>query len=154
MNGSGHRRRGSDGRPRPSLIAPTPAGPLGVPDPDGVCRSIDLALSEARRGRRHLTLVAIDVHGADLDLDLTLHRVADAIRNMVRHTDGIWRDSPSSLALLLADVDGPTVEPVLARIRLRLKDAFPGVTSMGRAAAPPGVKAADLLSLARGDRDV
>ncbi|MFN8110471.1 MAG: hypothetical protein U0Y82_11600 [Thermoleophilia bacterium] len=147
------RRRDADDRPRPALIAPTPAGPLGVPDAAGVLRSIEVALAAARKGRRHLTLVNIQVNGEAADREVVLHQVAGMVRNMVRASDGIWRDSPSSIAVLLADVDGPTVEPVVARIRLRLKDGLPGRTRMGRAAAPPGVGAADLLELARGDAE-
>jgi hypothetical protein len=45
------------------------------------------------------------------------------------------------------------VEPVIARIRLRLKDALPGRVRLGRAAAPPGIGAGDLAELARADRD-
>jgi hypothetical protein len=75
------------------------------------------------------------------------------VRRTVRSTDGIWADGPDSLMVLLADVDGPSVEPVIARIRLRLKDALPGRVRLGRAAAPPGIGAGDLAELARADRD-
>lgn len=148
------RRRRSDDRPRPALIAPTPPGPLGPPDPEGVVRSIDLALGAARKGRRHLTLLAISVtEEPTADTEARLEAAAQTVRNMVRGTDGIWRDGPRSIAVLLADVDGPSVEPVLARIRLRLKSLTPGRARMGRAAAAPGIGASDLLDLARGDRD-
>lgn len=148
------RRRESDDRPRPALIAPTPPGPLGDPDPDGVLRSIDMALGAARKGRRHLVLLAISVSDdPGMAAESRLEQVATIMRNMVRGTDGIWRDGPRSIAVLLADVDGPSVEPVLARIRLRLKKEMPGRTRMGRSAAAPGIAAADLLELARGDRD-
>jgi len=118
-----------------------------------VLRSIDVALGAARKGRRHLTLLAIRVPDDAPDRDHILHEVATMVRNVVRSTDGIWRDGPSSIAVLLADVDGPSVEPVLARLRLRLKGVLPGRTRMGRAAAAPGVGAEDLLELARADRD-
>ncbi len=147
------RRRQTDERPRPALIAPTPPGPLGDPDPDGVVRSIDVALGAARKGRRHLTLLAISVSDGVVDPQVRLEEVANLVRNMVRGTDGIWRDGPTSLAVLLADVDGPSVEPVLARLRLRFKGVLPGRTRMGRAAAAPGIGASDLLGLARADRD-
>ena len=145
-----HRRRTADERPpRPALIAPTP----GVGPPAGAAelvRSIEVALEHARRGRRHVTLVALSLaDGAD---DVAVETVAALIRNTVRSGDGLWRDGPRSLALLLADVDGLGVEPVLARMRLRLKVVTPRVR-LGRAAAAPGIAAGDLLELARADRD-
>lgn len=144
------RRRTADARPpRPALIAPTPpaAAPGGGEE---LVRSIELALDQARRGRRHVTLVALAAGG--VPGDGSLEALAELVRNTVRSGDGLWRDGEAGLALLLADVDGLGVEPVLARMRLRLRGLTPRVR-MGRAAAAPGIGAGDLLDLARADRD-
>jgi hypothetical protein len=150
MSIAGPRRRSSDQRASQApTFGPTPTG-IGPPDPEGVSRSLELALETARRLRRPLTLVAMEVPattGPD-----TLGRVAELVRSTVRDTDGLWRDGPGSLALVLVDVDGPGCEPALARLRLRLRREGFGEALMGRASPAPGVSAADLLELARGDR--
>jgi hypothetical protein len=147
---AGPRRRVSDARPTPPPpVAPTP-GAVGAPDPDGVMRSLELALEASRRTRRPLTLVAMAVPeraGAG-----ALARVAELVRSTVRDTDGLWRDGAGSLCLVLVDVDGPGCEPALARLRLRLRREGFGETLMGRASPAPGLSAADLIELARGDR--
>lgn len=146
------RRRLADSRPpRPALIAPTPGALRTEPEVGEVVRSIDNALGEARRGRRHVTLVSMRIDGDDVGF--ALDPLADLVRRTVRSGDGLWRDGDAGLALLLADVDGPSVEPVLARMRLRLRHLPGRKVRIGRAAAPPGIGAADLLDLARADRD-
>jgi|GEM_PF-5656542 len=143
------RRRVADARPpRPALIAPTP-GTAPAAAAEELIRSIGLALEQARRSRRHVTLVALS---SGIPGDGAVESLAELVRNTVRSGDGLWRDGDTGLALLLADVDGLGVEPVLARMRLRLRAVTPRVR-MGRAAAAPGIGAADLLELARGDRD-
>ena len=145
-----HRRRSDARRPlRP--FAPTPGG-LGPPDPVGVTRSLELAVEAARRGRRPITLVALEVP-EPLDAP-ALEKVATAVRHTVRDTDALWRDGATGLLLLLTDADGPNSEPALARLRLRLRSEGLGAVHMGRAAAAPGISAADLLALAREDRRV
>ena len=145
-----HRRRSDARRPmRP--VAPTP-GALGPPDPVGVTRSLELAVEEARRGRRPITLVSLAVP-EPLDAP-ALARVATSVRHTVRDTDALWRDGDTGLLLLLTDADGPNSEPALARLRLRLRSEGFGAVHMGRAAAAPGISAADLLALAREDRRV
>ncbi|HWH15810.1 MAG TPA: hypothetical protein VNT51_13795, partial [Miltoncostaeaceae bacterium] len=128
---------------------PTP-GAAPAAGAEELVRSIHLALEQARRTRRHVTLVALDSGG--IPGDGAVETLAELVRNTVRSGDGLWRDGNTGLALLLADVDGLGVEPVLARMRLRLRSVTPRVR-MGRAAAAPGIGAADLLELARGDRD-
>lgn len=145
-----HRRR-VDGRPpRPLPFGPTP-GTLGPADPEGVLRSLSHALDSARRHRRPLTLVWLDVaplEGADGE---ALGRIAATVRATLRETDGVWRDGAHSLVLLLADTDGPSAEPALARLRMRLRrDGTAGVR-MGRAAPAPGIDAPTLLAVARAD---
>ena len=142
------RRRRADARPpRPAPFAPT-TGALGPPDPEAVRRSVAAALEAARRMRRPLTLVLLE-----MDDPARLARVARLVRSTLRATDGVWRRDESSLALLLADADGPSAEPALARVRLRLRrEGLAGAASMGRAAAAPGIAAEDLLELARADR--
>ena len=80
-----------------------------------------------------------------------LHEVASLLRMTLRETDGVWRDGDRSLAVLLADTDGPNAEPALARLRLRLRQRVKAVVSMGRAAAQAGVPAEVLVDLARTD---
>ncbi len=149
---AGPRRRSSDARTTQGpAFGPTPGG-IGPPDPDGVARSLALALETARRSRRPLTLVAMDApEGSD---EAVLSRVAELVRSTVRDTDGLWRDGPGSLVLVLTDVDGPNCEPALARLRLRLRREGFGTTLMGRASPAPGIGADDLLELARGDRRI
>lgn len=115
-------------------------------------RSLELAVETARRARRAITLVALEIPAA-ID-EAGLATVATSVRHTVRDTDGLWRDGPTSLLLLLTDADGPNSEPALARLRLRLRSEGFGAVLMGRAAAAPGISAADLLALARGDRRV
>lgn len=142
------RRRRADARPpRPAPFAPTP-GALGPPDPEAVRRSVAAALEAAHRMRRPLTLVVLE-----LDDPAQLALAARLVRSTLRESDGVWRRDESSLALLLADADGPSAEPALARVRLRLRrEGLAGAASMGRAAAAPGIAAEDLLALARADR--
>ncbi|MGD9572208.1 MAG: hypothetical protein AB7V62_10005 [Thermoleophilia bacterium] len=117
-----------------------------------MARSIGLALETARRSRRPLTLVAMEVpEGTDAE---GLLRFAGIVRSTVRDTDGLWREGEGSLVLLLADVDGPNCEPALARLRLRLRREGFGSALMGRASPAPGLPASMLLELARGDQRV
>jgi len=147
----GPRRRSADARSAgPPAFGPTP-GDVGPPDPAGVTRSLELALETSRRLRRPLTLVAMEVPDDELRGD-AVTRVAALVRSTVRDTDGLWRDGTGSLVLVLSDVDGPNCEPALARLRLRLRREGFGAALMGRASPPPGISAADLLELARGDR--
>jgi hypothetical protein len=125
---------------------------LGRPDPEGVMRSLEIAVDSARRGRRAITLVALEVP-APVD-EAALARIATSVRSTVRDSDGLWRDGERTLLLALTDADGPNSEPALARLRLRLRSEGFGAVRMGRAAAAPGISAADLLALAREDRRV
>ena len=143
------RRRSDARRPQARPFGPTPGG-LGPPDPAAVMRSLEQAVGSARRMRRPVTLVALEVP-APVD-EVELARVADLVRRTVRDTDGLWRDGLGGLALVLMDADGPNCEPVLARLRLRLRSDGLGSVLMGRAAAAPGIGAADLLGLAHEDR--
>jgi len=146
----GPRRRSSDARARQTpAFGPTPGG-IGPADPDGVARSLALALETSRRLRRPLTLVAMEA--PDPSDEEALSRVASLVRSTVRDTDGLWRDGPGSLVIVLTDVDGPNSEPALARLRLRLRREGFGQALMGRASPAPGISAAALLEIARGDR--
>jgi hypothetical protein len=145
-------RRRSDARPpRSQPFGPTPGG-LAPPDPEGVMRSLELAVESARRIRRAVTLIAMEL--APPADERALAQVASLVRHTVRDTDGLWRDGASGLVLVLTDVDGPNSEPALARLRLRLRAEGFGAALMGRAAAAPGISAVDLLALAREDRRV
>lgn len=150
MGVAGPRRRRSDARASQApAFGPIPDA-LGPPDPAGVVRSVELALEATRRLRRPLTLVALEMAAAAGERDLG--RVATLVRSTVRGTDGLWRDGPASLVVVLSDVDGPRSEPVLARLRMRLRREGYGATLMGRASPPPGIGALDVLDLARLDR--
>ena len=145
------RRRHSDGRPPlPVAIAPTPA-PLGPADPAAVQRSIEAALDVARRLRRPVTLVALQVLAEGSAGEKLLGRMADIVRRTVRESDGVWRDGAATIVVLLADADGPKAEPALARIRLRLKAEGVRGIAMGRATPAPGIEAGALIGLAHGD---
>lgn len=142
------RRRDDERPPRPALIAPTPTGAAALPDE--VRRSIDAALDRARRGRRHVTLVSVAVP-AEAPAP-TFERVVAVLRRTIRQGDGLWCKSANSLVILLADVDGPSSQRVLTRLSTELA-AFQNVgVAMGRASAPPGIGARDLLELAIADR--
>lgn len=139
------RRRG-DGRPmRPALIAPT-TSPLG-PVPDEVRRSIDVALERARAARRHVTLVAVAL--PEESPETAFRAVCDALRKAIRSGDGLWCDGQRSLVTLLADVDGPGAMAVLDRLEGVLAAFCSLGLRVGRASAPPGIGALDLLDLAR-----
>jgi GGDEF domain-containing protein len=145
------RRRTSDARPPHLIFGPTP-GAFGTPDPDGFARSLAYALESATKGRRSLTLVVIEIAArAGGDDEQMVGEVAALVRRTVRDNDGVWRDGPRSLAVLLADCDGPNAEPALARIRLRLRNQVKANVTMGRAAAQGRVDADTLMSLARTD---
>ncbi len=143
------RRRKADARPaKPALIAPTP-GP-GQVVPHEVRRSIELALERARRGRRHVTLVSLGMpQEAEHEAFVA---VATAVRRTIRGGDGLWRDGHRSLAILLADVDAPSVEPALTRLRAALEPFAGQGLDVGRASPPPGLPASELLELARAGR--
>lgn len=143
------RRRSTDSRPpRAPSFGPAPGG-MAPPDAEAVTRSIALALDSARRTRRPLTVVALALP-RDAAPD-ALDAVAVMVRHTVRDTDGLWRDGPEGLILVLTDVDGPNCEPPLARLRLRLRREGFGDALMGRAAPAPGISAAALLELVRAE---
>jgi hypothetical protein len=148
---SPRRRRADAQPPRPPLIAPTPPA-AAAPDTGEVVQSITLALEAAKRTRRHMTLLTVALVPGGRDPAADLDELIAVVRRTIRAGDGVWRDGASGLAILLADVDAATSEPVLARMRLRMKGG-PGRVRMGRATAAPGIAAADLLELAHFDRD-
>jgi len=113
-------------------------------------RSLEIAIESARRMRRSITLVSLELPPPAAEP--VLSQVASLVRRTVRDTDGLWRDGGASLLLVLTDTDGPNSEPALARLRMRLRSEGLGTLRMGRAAAAPGISAPDLLELARGDR--
>ena len=142
------RRRGDVRPPRPQPFGPTPGG-IGPADPEGVARSLGFALDAAKRTRHPMTLVLLEVPPSTDEAEFA--RAAALVRRTVRDTDGLWRDGPTSLVVLLTDADGPNSEPALARLRMRLKADGLARTSMGRAAPAPGIDARALLLLARQD---
>lgn len=145
------RRRASDARPQHLIFGPTP-GAFGAPDPEGFARSLEYALQSARKGRRPLTLMIIEVASrSGADVEAAVIEAAGLVRRTVRDNDGVWRQGDTSLAVLLTDCDGPSAEPALARVRLRLRNQVKADITMGRAAAQPMATAADLMDLARGD---
>jgi hypothetical protein len=145
------RRRASDARPQHLIFGPT-TGSFGAPDPEGFSRSLEYALEGARKGRRPLTLMVIEIAARSKDdSESVVVEVAALVRRTVRDSDGVWRNGTGSLAVLLTDCDGPSAEPALARVRLRLRNQVKADITMGRAAAQPLVTGADLLNLARGD---
>lgn len=141
------RRRGDARDPKPRPFGPTLAAP-GPEDLDGVRRSLEQALETARKVRRPLTLIALQLSGAPAD---RMAQFTSIVRHTVRDTDGLWPVGTGDLIIILTDVDGPNSEPALARLRLRLKAEGMGAALMGRAAPAPGISAADLLSLAHAD---
>ena len=142
------RRRGDARDPAPRPFGPTLAAP-GPADPDGVRRSLEQALDTVRRLRRPLTLIALQLPAATPE---RAARFTSIVRHTVRDTDGLWPDGEGGVILILVDVDGPNSEPALARLRMRLRSEGMGAALLGRAAPAPGISAADLLALARSDR--
>jgi len=141
-------RRRTDLRPAHALFGPTP-GALSPVDRAGFLRSLDLALESARRERRSLTLVVVEL-GPSAG-DALLARVAQLVRNTIRESDGLWRTGTRALTVLLQDADGPKAEPAVARIRLRLRGDGAGATRVGRATAAPGIAPEELMGLAEAD---
>lgn len=149
MTDDERQRRRSDGRPqKPALIAPTPSP--GAPIPDEVRRSIDVALDRARSGRRPVTLMTVTLP-AEAD-EAVFQRLGSDLRTAVRSGDGLWCDGPRSLVALLADLDGPGAMPAFDRLVGVLRRYTGDGLEMGRASAPPGIGALDLLDLARVER--
>jgi len=149
MATQGPLRRKTDLRPRSALFGPTPGGIEPV-DIESFYKSLDHALDASRRDRRFVTLVVLDMEAGAADDAVA--RLATIVRHMVRETDAMWRTAPRSFTLLLADADGPSAEPVVARLRLRLRSDAPWPMSMGRATAAPGVDPMTLIDLAKADR--
>jgi GGDEF domain-containing protein len=149
MARQGPLRRKTDLRPRGALFGPTP-GTIEPVDTEAFLKSLDHALDASRRDRRFVTLIVLDLEpGAADDV---VSRLATIVRHMIRETDAMWRTAARTFTLLLADADGPSAEPVVARLRLRLRSDSPWPLSMGRATAAPGVDPMTLIDLAKADR--
>lgn len=151
MATQGPLRRKTDLRPRSALFGPTP-GAIEPVETDAFLRSLDHALEASRRGRRFLTLIVLDLEATSTESDLG--RVATIVRHMIRETDAMWRTGKRNLTILLADADGPSAEPVVARLRLRLRADAPAPLQIGRATAAPGIDPLGLIDLAKADRRV
>lgn len=149
MATQGPLRRRTDLRPRSALFGPTPGADAPVARGEFL-KSLDHALDSARRGRRFVTLIVVDLK-PESDEGLVA-RLATAVRMMIRETDAMWRTGPRSITVLLADADGPSAEPALARLRLRLRAEAPVSLSIGRATAAPGIDPRSLIDLAKADR--
>lgn len=113
-------------------------------------KSLEHALDASRRGRRFVTLVLVDLQ-PDATEEL-VSRLATSVRHMIRETDAMWRTGPRTLTILLADADGPSAEPAVARLRLRLRADAKAPLSIGRATAAPGIDPLALIDLAKADR--
>lgn len=142
-------RRKTDLRPRSALFGPTP-GAVEPVDREAFLKSLDHALDASRRGRRFVTLIVIDMN--DPVTEAAVSQLAAIVRHMIRETDAMWRTGLRSLTVLLADADGPSAEPAVARLRLRLRADAPTPLSVGRATAAPGVDPTTLIDLAKSDR--
>jgi hypothetical protein len=142
-------RRKTDLRPRSALFGPTP-GAVEPVDRESFLKSLDHALDASRRGRRFVTLVVVDI--GDPMTEAVVSKLAASVRHMIRETDAMWRTGTRSLTVLLADADGPSAEPAVARLRLRLRGDSPAPLSIGRATAAPGVDPMTLIDLAKADR--
>ena len=114
-------------------------------DARGFGASIALALTAARRSRRPVSLVLVD-----LEVDAPVAQIVTALRTTIRETDGVWRPGPERLAVLLADAGGPESEPAFARLTAALA-AIETPIRIGHAAAAPGIDAQSLLAIAEGD---
>src|SRR5262249_17214838 len=112
-------------------------------------RPVDVGWVAARRERRSLTLVVVEL-GPSAG-DALLARVAQLVRNTIRESDGLWRTGTRALTVLLQDADGPEAEPAVARIRLRLRGDGAGATRGRGAPAAPGIAPEELMGLAEAD---
>ena len=149
MATQGPLRRKTDLRPRSALFGPTP-GPVEPVDRESFLKSLDHALDASRRGRRFVTLIVVDAEGEITEP--IVWQLAGIVRHMIRETDAMWRTGVRSFTVLLADADGPSAEPAVARLRLRLKADSPLPLMIGRATAAPGVDPTTLIELAKADR--
>ncbi len=149
MATQGPLRRKTDLRPRSALFGPTP-GPVEPVNREAFLKSLDHALDASRRGRRFVTLVVVDLE-QDSAEEL-ISRLANVVRHMIRETDAMWRTGKKSFTILLADADGPNAEPVVARLRLRMRTEAKAPMSIGRATAAPGIDPMTLIDLAKADR--
>lgn len=149
MATQGPLRRKTDLRPRSALFGPTP-GAIEPVDRESFLKSLDHALDASRRGRRFVTLIVVDVQ--DPVTEAVIAKLSAIVRHMIRETDAMWRTSVRSLTVLLADADGPSAEPAVARLRLRLRAESPSALAIGRATAAPGIDPMELIDLAKSDR--
>ena len=142
-------RRKTDLHPRSALFGPTP-GAVEPVDRESFMKSLDHALDASKRGRRFVTLVMVELDAPTTDA--VVGRTATVLRRMIRETDAMWRTDKRVFTILLADADGPSAEPAVARLRLRLIGELPGPASVGRATAAPGIAPDVLVDLARSDQ--
>jgi len=149
MATQGPLRRKTDLRPRSALFGPTP-GAVEPVDRESFLRSLDHALEASRRGRRFVTLVVVDLQPDAPEAEVG--RLITAVRHMIRETDAMWRTASRGLTILLADADGPSAEPAVARLRLRMRTEAKAPLMIGRATAAPGIDPRTLIELAKADR--
>ena len=149
MATQGPLRRKTDLRPRSALFGPTP-GAIEPVDRESFLKSLDHALDASRRGRRFVTLIVVDL--LPEATEQMVSTLVGAVRRMIRETDAMWRTGARSVCILLADADGPSAEPAVARIRLRLRSDAGQTVYVGRATAAPGVDPRTLIDLAKADR--
>ena len=146
MTGDRDTRRSADRRrDRAPLLPVPPSESIPPVDARGFGASIALALTAARRSRRPVSLVLVD-----LEVDAPVAQIVTALRTTIRETDGVWRPGPERLAVLLADAGGPESEPAFARLTAALA-AIETPIRIGHAAAAPGIDAQSLLAIAEGD---
>jgi hypothetical protein len=95
-----------------------------------------------------LSLVVVEI---EPPTEAVLRATIALLRAAIRATDGIWRPSPSRLALLFPDAGGPTAEPLFVRLEDRLRAQDGMQARMGRAAVASGIDPATLRDLAEDD---
>jgi hypothetical protein len=149
MATQGPLRRKTDLRPKSALFGPTP-GAVEPVDRESFLKSLDHALEASRRGRRFVTLVVVDLQPDAPEAEVG--RMITAVRHMIRETDAMWRTATRSLTILLADADGPSAEPAVARLRLRMRAETKVPLMVGRATAAPGIDPRTLIDIAKADR--
>lgn len=112
-------------------------------------RAVGEALSALRRARRPMTLASLELEPPADEGDLV--QLAELVRAQVRDSDGLWRDGPLALLILLTDADGPSADVPLGRIRRSLRGEGYDEALLGRASPPPGIDLIGLMELLRDD---
>lgn len=131
-------------RGRTPLLPPAPPT-TDLTDREEFRQILDDILSTAERLHRSISLVMIQITRTGR-ATFTV-RLATALSNVIRKTDGVWRLGPRTLLLALADVDGAAAAATVGRLRVWMANQAMVPLTLAWSTASPGIDAATLLEL-------